>query len=385
MLTNLDPIIEATPANGTIKLTPGVWTTAAVGTASTIEDMKRELKEGVTIEGPRPEEGIATIISIRPMTVEAGDASVIRGAGRNTIRNVTVDGGVPMDGSDIPQATPHPGKRNLIFLKGDGSTIENVIGRRQYGILPKPGKEGQESFGLSAWGSEAAPSRITNCHVTEVLGNYATGIQATLIDRCKVNFPRPTNGVLAFRAAYNMGDSVNGRVENCEAWWAMAGVYMDWKSCSGLKSSRNSFFGCDSGLWVNAQQEAAPKEHRLITNLIFERNEVWLNPALRHTNGVLLDHSAANSQPIEVTWHGINNIMVRDNTIGFLPGEEVKTEHAYAANVCDYTPAEKRTEKLGITDVTFENNIVDPRLVWRTKGRPLVTGYVMQKIAWQEI
>lgn len=379
MTKNLDPLIEATPANGTITLEPGIWTTQAVGTANTAEDVKRELKEGVTLEGPKPSEGIATIISIRPLTGDAGDASVIRGVGRNTVRNLTVDGGVPQ--GDTPQAVPYPGKRNLVFLKGDGNVIENVIGRRQYGVY----QEGKESFGLSAWGSPTAPSRITNCQVVDVVGDYATAMQATEIRNCLVNFPRPAKGVRAFRAAFNMGDSVNGIVEDCEAWWAMAGVYMDWKSCSGLKVKDNAFFGCDAGLWINAQQEAAPTEQRLISNLTFEGNQVWLNPQTRNVNGILLDHSNTSGQPTEVGWHGINGVNVTRNVIDFLPGETVTCEHPYASNICDYTPGEKRTEKLGICNVRFADNTIGATLIHRTKGLPDVSGYETRPIVWKEI
>lgn len=379
MTKNLDPILEAAAPGETIKLEPGVYTTMGVSTNGLASEAKRSLKEGCTLEGAAATQGITTIICIRPLTSEGGDASVIRGLGRNTVRNVSVDGGVPAGATATE--TPYPGKRNLVFLLGAGNKIENVIGRRQYGVFGA----GRESFGLSAWGTEAEPSEITNCQVTDMVGNYATAIQATVIRQCLVNFPRPLAGVRAFRAAFNMGDTVNGIVEDCEAWWAMAGVYMDWKSCRGLNVRDNAFYGCDAGLWVNAQQEPAPTEQRLISGLTFERNQVYLNPASKHVNGVLLDHSTTDGKQAEVSWHGITNVRAKDNQIAFLPGEPIQAEDAYAANVCDFTPAEKRTEKLGITDVVFENNAVDSRLVWRTKGQPAVSGYVLQKIAWQEI
>lgn len=379
---NLDPLIELTPENGTITLTDGIWTTKAVGTENSTEDVKRELKLGVTLEGPKAGEGIATIISVRPMTEAGGDASVIRGAGRNKVKNVTVDGGVPAP-EDIPQATPYPGKRNLVFLKGDGNVIENVIGRRQYGILGT----GQESFGLSAWGSEAAPSRITNCQIVDVIGNYATAMRAEQITQSIVNFPRPRKGVKAFRAAFNMGDTVNGMVQDCEAWWAHAAVYTDWKSCVGLIAQDNAFYGCDAGLYVNAQQEADPKENRINSNITFRRNQVWLNPKTEHVNGILLDHSTHNSAPLETTWHAINGVKISENVIGFLPGETVETKHAYAANVCDFTSAAKRSATLGITGVEFENNTVceEPTMKWRTKGSPELGGFLTKPIPWEEI
>ena len=160
---------------------------------------------------------------------------------------------------------------------------------------------------------------------------------------------------------------------------------MDWKSCSGLKVKDNAFFGCDAGLWINAQQEAAPTEQRLISNLTFEGNQVWLNPQTRNVNGILLDHSNTNGQPTEVAWHGINGVNVNRNVIDFLPGEMVTCEHPYASNICDYTPAEKRTEKLGISNVRFADNLIGATLIHRTKGLPDVSGYETRPIVWKEI
>ena len=223
MITDLDAILKDAEPNTRIELGPGLHTTYGCGTDDKPDGP--ELKQGCDLIGH--ESGTTVILCIRPMTEEAGDASVILGQGENVVANLTVDGGVPLP-EQGQTATPYPRKRNLVFLKGTDNAIVGVTGRRQYGIFA----DGRESFGLSCWGK----STISNCKVLDVVGTYATGMQAHALEWCEVTFPRLRKGERGnFRAAFNMGETDGGTVSNCQAYWAMAGIYTDWKDCRNLE------------------------------------------------------------------------------------------------------------------------------------------------------
>lgn len=357
MITDVDPILKAAEPYSTIQLGPGLHTTYGCGTSERPDGV--ELKQGCRLIGD--ESGTTVIMCIRPMTEEAGDASVIRGQGENVVANLTVDGGVPITEA-WPTATPYPRKRNLVFLKGDDNWIENVTGRRQYGIFAND----RESFGLSCWGD----STITGCKILDVLGTYATAMQALNLEWCEVTFPRLPEGIKGnFRAAFNMGETNGGTVSNCQAYWAMAGVYTDWKDCRNLTVTDCLFHGVETGLYINAEERPGQTEldSRCNDNIKFIGNKVYLDPERPNLNGVLIDHRRSDDHKIETKQHCANDVLIEGNEFDFLPGE-MKAKSKYALNVFTATPAAKRTDRLGVSGINYRNNVTHPALEFRWIG-----------------
>lgn len=364
MIRNLDPILTNAQPGQIINLERGLYTTMGVTSAQVENQSGPQLKPGVSLVG---HPGGTTILCTRAH--DGPEVSVLYGNGDAiSVSDLIVDCG--------PSSTP-TNKRNGVYLLGKSSVVSGVGVRRSWGCYANM----RESFGISVSSKKEDGAKISECSVSDISGDYQTAIQGYSVQSCAVEFPSEQKP--GFRVAYNVGDSSGSGVINCSSRWAYVGVYWDWKSCVYLTVSGCTFYGCRSGLYLNAQQLAGDTESKFAREVIFESNDIYLNPELPEVAAFMLVHSTPDGiYRQDNTLHAINNVTIQNNRVRFIPGE-IKTRTRYASNASSFLDPSKRTPDLGISGVRFIDNDV-PEIdgfTWRNwNGNADITGTIKREI-----
>lgn len=358
MAKDFDAILRESKEGDTIDLQQGIYITQGYSANPSLPYRGEKPKRGCKIMAEAP--GATVIQCVREITAEDPDASVIASDEDDVeLFGLTVDGG-------MEPGKEYAGKRNLIFLTGNNTKINNCVGRNQYGSK----KRGAESFGFRVSGKSIDRCLIVDCFITDPHGDYITQFRGNWISFCKAHFPKRSEpGERGFMVAFNMGDTDHGAVLNCEAYGAMAAVYMDYKDCTDLTVQGNHFESVETGLWVNAEQSEGQQHSRTNRGITLMRNRIYLDPSRREVAGILLDHRWTNDPNRETTMNCVNDVRIERNVFDFAPGERLN-EFTYAANVFTRTPRSKRNAVLGIGRVEFVDNETHPDLKWQVVREP---------------
>lgn len=364
MAKNLDAILSASKPGDVITLERGLYTT--LGCSTNPDPDGQPLKPGVKLIGSGPD---TVIISIRPMDDSQLDSSVILGSGDNLVKDLTVDCNV--------NGTPNR-KRNGVYCRGKNNTISGVHVQRPYGVWAPAYRE---SFALCVQLDDEGSS-IINSRVSNPLGTYQTLIQGNVVQGCSAEFNYESRAATGFRMAYNVGHAKNSVIRNCTASYATAGIYCDMKA-DGITIEDCDFIGCKHGVYLNAMQPTDPNdtEERIYSNLVFRRNNVYLDPTRADSAGILFEHIKAGGGMPEK--NAICNADISENNFELLPGS-APVGSVFAVNVGTYIPRSQCTDKLGISKIRFTNNQVDPRMKFRNfSGNADIEGTVVQRITFE--
>jgi len=368
---DLDAILKAAKPGQEIKLSSGLHVTNSM-TAYPVEGETGEiLKAGCKLIGSN--EGRTVITNTR--TNPTNSINVITGEGNNVVQNLEVCGGAPGRDADLRV------KINLVYLTGDRNVIDGVRGFQQYGTL----KGMKESFGLAANGNQ---SQISNSSIDEAHGTYITAIQAARISNCNVRFQRDLwNTTPRFLAAYNVGDTEKGVVENSVSWWATSHIYRDWRITKDLTVRDTQAFGCQHGLCIRVQPDPEKPETSQTSGAVdllrFTNNRILLDPAALEVAGVQIEHTVIEKAEVEVTSGFVNDVMILENIFDFMPGQR-RTTSAHAVNIASRVAPTKRTETLGVNRFRFLGNMTHPDLEFRNyNGNADADGHIVVPIKWK--
>lgn len=355
MIHDLDAIFRSSKPGDIIRLPAGVYTTLGVPTVPIVGAPAPEhLKVGCALLGDPA--GGTTILNIRPWE---GDITSVLGDGDNIVSDITIDCGIATD----PNTR---WKRNGYY----GNQKATTILTRVKCIHPRGNfLEMRESFGLAVASQPEHRSIIQDCEVSDVRGDYSTAIQGGFLLNNHVSWAEPP-GYLSrqFRVAYNLGGSAGARVINCTSRFADVGIYSDWLDCIGLKVEGCTFYSCKAGMNLNLQTSPTQGPVRCVKDLVFTKNTILCDVGSKQVHAILLDHSTSDSIYRENTCNFINQVEICENTIGFTPGPDLCI-HRYVINCASYTPAAKRTATLGISEVSFYDNTVDPTMTYRNRSK----------------
>lgn len=327
-MTPLEPILKAASANQTITLPRGVY---SFGGCKQSDPQAPVLPAGAILDGQ------GSIIMVSPEPNSKTDA--IRGAGKNTVRNLHIQIQDPLPGDT--------GKRNGVILRVPGrNSIDHVTVSGLYGTR----KASQEAFGLVAIdGLIRRSSVVQNRSLAQSGADYVSAIcgPAISIYECSVIWPDYDWDAMPFWASYNIQDAYQLTMDRCRSFGGRDAVYSDWGNTRQVSISRCEFMHTVNGLHLQAQNRDGLAE-RVVDGVRMSHSLVHLAPNRsngRHPScGLLVDSTGlGNSRRL------IRNVIAR-NCQFTTSGDHTESCY-YAANVASDHPV---TQDTGISGVQID-------------------------------
>ena len=307
MSIDLDAIITATPAGGTIKLSEGVYTTRGVNESGSANP-GAQLKAGVSLIGKG--QGRTVVMLVQP---EDRSLNTLWGLGGNTVSDLTIDCGVWK--SDTSYSN---GKRNGLFLEPGSkpNRVSRVTVLKPYGNFSTR----KEGFGLIIWGSRSA---ITDCLVHDPKGDYVQAfscVGSAMVQNCRVHFPlnQPVGGGLT---CFGQSEGTNVNYLNCYSSGGAASLYYDTGDIKNLRVEGCTFTDAPVGIYLKNQYQPTLTQH--VTGVRIKNNQFLLASVDSLVVGISLNNTRLDGAETTHTAGSINNVTIEGNYFGYAPSNPV--------------------------------------------------------------
>ncbi len=342
--------------NSTVRLTGSFFTRGShIG-------KNHQLKAGVKLIGSGK---YSTTITLQMAEPQRGDVIVLAGepsAAQILVSDLTVDATAAGHAQ-----TNHISKRNGVNLFGDSCTIRNVRAIRCFGRTTGD----RECFAIKIFDGRNA--LIEGCEVSQVKGNACSAFglnHGELRNNVAIFDPEyyePPH-VMTFWFGLNCEYADGVWVHHNQVFNGSVGYYVDTGISRGLRVTDNQFNSVQRGVVFNMScevQRVMPL--RGVDRATISDNRIYLSPTAQNVYGILLDHTTIPYNSCNSTQNFIQHVVITRNEIAFPPGVVpqkreghtkwalvVASDRPYQAFFADRPP-------IGITDVLFTDNVVQPQ------------------------